>query len=368
MLENDKDKMFAFWLVGIGGVGSKTIGKLMDFFGSEREIFNAKPDDIYKVPGIRKEIIQKIIDSRNYVKIQKRWENLCEKNIGFTYIGASDYPEKLKNIYDPPYNLFYKGELPDPSKPAVAVVGARNAAYEARCTAEKFGRELAKYGVQVISGLARGIDIKSQIGAMSVVTGKTFGVLGCGIDICYPKQHINEYMMMQTRGGIISEYAPGTFPAAGNFPRRNCIISGLSDGILVIQAGKKSGSLITAELGLEQGKDIFVVPGSINDDFYQGSKELIKNGAALVTNGRDILDALGIFYSEDVNFKNKKNNLLLETAEKIVYASLSLEPAHVSEVAEQTGMRIPVVMDKLISLELKGLVTTIGNNYYAIKI
>lgn len=368
MLKNEEDKMFACWLGSISGVGCKTIWKLIDFFGDEREIFNAKADDIYEVQGIRKDIARKVIESRDYSNIEKKWKYLRDKNIGFTYISAPDYPQKLKNIYDPPYSLFYKGNLPDRSKPAVAVVGARNAAYEAKCVAEKFGRELAKYGVQVISGLARGVDIKSQIGAMSVVTGRTFGVLGCGIDMCYPRQHINEYMMMQTRGGVISEYAPGVFPSAGNFPRRNRIISGLSDGILVIQAGKNSGSLITAELGLEQGKDIFVVPGSINDDFYQGSNELIKNGAALVTNVRDILDALGIFYSEDVNFKNKKNNLLLETAEKIVYASLSLEPAHVSEVAEQTGMRIPIVMDKLISLELKGLVTMVAGNYYAIKI
>ena len=145
---------------------------------------------------------------------------------------------------------------------------------------------------------------------------KTFGVLGCGIDICYPKQHINEYMLMQERGGVISEYSPGVSPVAGNFPRRNRIISGLSDGILVIQAGKKSGSLITAELGLEQGKEVFVVPGSINDDFYQGSNELIKNGAALVTTSRDILDGLGIFYSEDINFKNKKIIFCLKPLKK----------------------------------------------------
>lgn len=368
MSENSEDKMYAYWLSSINGVGCKTIGKLLDYFGEEREIFNAACDDIYKVQGIRTDIKNKIIESRNYNEIEKKWKDLCEKNIGFVYMGSDDYPQKLGNIYEPPYSLFYKGELPDPSKPAVAVVGARNAAYEARSTAEKFGRELAKYGVQVISGLARGVDIKSQLGAMSVVNGKTFGVLGCGIDMCYPKQHINEYMTMQMRGGVISEYAPGVFLSPGNFPRRNRIISGLSDGILVIQAGKKSGSLITAELGLEQGKDIFVVPGSINDDFYQGSNELIKNGAALVTNVRDILDALGIFYSEDIEFKNKKNNLLLETTEKIVYASLSLEPAHVSEVARQTGMKIPVVIDRLISLELKGLVTMVGSNYYAIKI
>lgn len=365
---NDKNKIFAYWLSTINGVGQKTIEKLLDYFDSEMEIFNAEADKFYNIKGIKPDILKKIINSKNYNSIQSRWKKLNDSNIGFTYINADDYPQKLKNIYEPPYSLFYKGELPDASKPSVAIVGARNASYETKCIAEKFGRELAKYGIQIISGLARGVDIKGQSGAMSVVNGKTFGVLGCGIDICYPKQHIGEYMKMQERGGLISEYAPGVFPAAGNFPRRNRIISGLSDGILVIQAGNKSGSLITAELGLEQGKDIFVVPGSINDDFYQGSNRLIKNGAALVTNVRDILDALGIFYSEDIDLKNKKNNLLLETTEKIVYASLSLEPAHVSEVAKQTGMKIPVVMDRLISLELKGLATMIGSNYYAIKI
>ena len=276
MKEYDENQIFAFWLSSINGVGSKTIQKLLCYFEDEKGIFNAKIEELYRVEGIRKEIIQKIVQSRNCKEIEKAWKNLTESKIKFTYLSSKDYPVKLKNIYEPPYSLFYRGNLPDTSKPAVAVVGARNATYEGRCIAEKFGRELARYGVQVISGLARGIDINSQKGAMSVVSGKTFGVLGCGIDICYPKQHMNEYIMMQSKGGVISEYSPGVSPVAGNFPRRNRIISGLSDGILVIQAGKKSGSLITAELGLEQGKDVFVVPGSINDEFYNGSNELIK--------------------------------------------------------------------------------------------
>lgn len=224
-MKKGEDILYPFWLSCIQGVGTKTRERLINYFGSEKAVFQADSEKLYEVNGIRKDVIQKLIDSRNIENINKKWQKMCDAGTKFTYIGAEDYPEKLKNIYDPPYSLFYRGELPDNNKPAVAVVGARNATYEGRCIAEKFGRELAKYGVQVISGLARGVDIKSQTGAMSVVRGRTFAVLGCGIDICYPRQHINEYIMMQTRGGVISEYAPGVSPVAGNFPRRNRIIS-----------------------------------------------------------------------------------------------------------------------------------------------
>ncbi len=188
------------------------------------------------------------------------------------------------------------------------------------------------------------------------------------MDICYPRQNIEEYMLIQESGGIISEYPPGMPPVAGNFPMRNRIISALSDGVLIIEAGEKSGSLITAEFGIEQGKDIFVVPGDIDNKLYYGSNKLIKNGAALVTNIEDIMDALGIFYDCNIESQKKKVEVVLETSEKIVYASLSLEPAHVSEIASRTGFGIQRTMEILIGLELKHFVCMAGNNYFAIKI
>jgi DNA processing protein len=248
----------------------------------------------------------------------------------------------------------------------VAVVGARNASHGGLEIAGKIGRELAENGIGVISGLARGVDIASQRGVLTVAGGRTYGVMGCGIDLCYPAEHIESYMMMQEYGGIISEYCPGVAPIPGNFPMRNRLISGLADGVLVVEAGSKSGSLITAELAMEQGKDVFVVPGDIYKSSYAGSNHLIQNGAALVTGTRDIMDALGIFMDEDVSGHKKKCEVMLETAEKIVYSYLGLEPIQVSEISRMSGYSLPRTMELLLSMELKGVVKQIGNQYYAI--
>ena len=210
--------------------------------------------------------------------------------------------------------------------------------------------------------------LQDSLNANGYISWRVLNKGVCGVDICYPRQNIEEYMLIQESGGIISEYPPGMPPVAGNFPMRNRIISALSDGILIIEAGEKSGSLITAEFGIEQGKDIFVVPGDIGNKLYYGSNKLIKNGAALVTNIEDIMDALGIFYDCNIESQKKKIEVVLETSEKIVYASLSLEPAHVSEIASRTGFGIQRTMEILIGLELKHFVCMAGNNYFAIKI
>ena len=248
----------------------------------------------------------------------------------------------------------------------MAVVGARNASHAGMETAKQIGRELAENGIAVVSGLARGVDIAAQRGVLTVAGGRTYGVLGCGIDRCYPDNHIESYMLMQENGGVISEFSPGMPPYPGNFPMRNRIISGLSDGILVIEAGQKSGSLITAELGVEQGKDVFVVPGGIYDQCYKGSNSLIKNGAFLVTQTRDILDGLGIFLDEDASVRKKKCEVMLETSEKIVYSYLGLEPIHISELVRMSGLPVQRIMQLVLSLEMKGVIKQIGNQYYAI--
>lgn len=363
-----EDKHYSYWLANIPGIGCVKISRLIEYFGSAHDVYMSDEDELKLIEGISEKDVHNIIKSRDEKKIIYAFESTVNSGVKITYKGDDDYPTRLKNIYNAPFCLYYKGRLPDEDKPAVAIVGARNASYEGLQIAEKFGRELAGYGVQIISGLARGIDISSQRGAISVAGGRTYGIMGCGIDICYPLQHIDEYMLIQQYGGIISEYPPGVKALAYNFPMRNRIISGLSDGILVIEAGEKSGSLITAEDGMEQGKDIFVVPGSIMNPLYKGGNSLIKQGAAVITDTIDILDALGIFYDNGIEDKMRKNDVLLETSEKIVYASLSLEPAHISEIAQRTGISVQKTMDLLISLEMKKLIRMVGNNYYAINL
>lgn len=363
-----ENELYAYWLSTIKGIGRIKIGRLLDYFGSEKEIFCATKEMLSCVEGIRDKDVHEILSGRERDKVRLSYEEMIKKNIKFTYRGHADYPDKLKNIYDAPYSLFYKGRLPENGKKAVAVVGARNVSHSGSVVAGKMGKQLAENGVQVISGLARGVDVCAQRATLSIAGSRTFAVMGCGADICYPRQNIDEYMLIQEHGGIISEFAPGMPPVAGNFPMRNRIISGLSDGVLVIEAGKKSGSLITAECAVEQGRDVFVVPGNVDNKLYYGSNELIKNGAALVTDISDVMDALGIFYDVSIEDRKKKIEVVLETSEKIVYASLSLEPAHVSEVAFRTGFTIQRTMEILLELELKHFVVMTGNNYYAVSI
>ena len=359
------EELLAIWITGIPGFGSVKIRKLLKKYGSLSELFYLK-ESLLEETAMTQKQRQEFIKSRNLDRIKNQYEQMKKDGTKFTYLFKKDYPQKLKNISSPPFGLFYKGNLPKDTQPVVAVVGARNATHAGREIASRLGKELAENGITVVSGLARGIDIAAQRGVLSVAGGKTYGVLGCGIDQCYPLQHIESYTLMQENGGVLSEYPPGMPPLSRNFPLRNRIISGLSDGILVIEAGKKSGSLITAEMGLEQGKDIFVVPGDIYNPCYEGSNQLIQNGAALVTKTRDILDGLGIFLDEDVSQRKKKCEVLLETTEKIVYSYLGLEPIHLSEIVKISGFPAQSVMAALVSMEIKGVVKDIGNQYFAV--
>lgn len=359
-------KVMAFWLVNQPGIGRKKIQILWDYFGSIEEIFFSKEHTLQQVPGISDREQKILQQDREYPFWQEKLCYLQQRGIRFIWQKDPEYPARLCRIPDPPFALYVRGEIPDNDKPAVAIVGSRNASHEGLEIARKFGRELAENGIRIISGLARGIDVTAQRGALEIPAGRTYGVLGTGIDICYPRNHIETYMQISRQGGLISEYAPGTQGRAGMFAVRNRIISGLADGILVIEAGENSGSLITAETGLDQGREIFVVPGSILNPSYRGSNRLLQEGACFVTQVRDILDGLGIFYDEDVSLKKKKIELMLETPEKIVYAILGFDPIHISDLTERTGLPVTEVMDSLGNLERKKLIRMVGNHYYAL--
>ncbi len=377
-LNENTERFYAFWLCSLPGIYPHHIQVLLKKFGTCKEIFYAErktlehaiqrkapePDGNFKGSLLA----EKILENKNIKTIQNDYEAMTKKGIHFVYREEADFPEKLKNIPDAPFGLFYKGKLPSATLPSVAVVGARKATGAGKQIAEKLGYELAANGVQVISGLAYGIDICSQKGAVNWKTGHTFSVFGTGVDICYPRSHIEMYMKIQENGGLISEYPLGTPPLPAHFPIRNRIISGLSDGVLIVEARKKSGSLITAECALEQGREIFVVPGMMCDPQYEGGNELLKSGAVLVTDVKDILDGLGIYLDMDMVERKKKTNILLETTEKMVYASLSLEPIHISELSAELDIGPGKLMETLFSLQKKGVAKMVGNNYFILKI
>jgi DNA processing protein len=256
--------------------------------------------------------------------------------------------------------------MPDTKKKKVAVVGARNADHAGVEISKKLSKGMADYGIDVISGLAYGIDSAAHTGALSSLNGETYAILGCGVDICYPRKNMEIYREIVLRGEIISEYPPGAEPKAGYFPMRNRIISGIADAVLIVEAGEKSGSLITANLALEQGKDVFVVPGDINSLLYKGSNKLIKEGANVVTCIKDIMDGLGLFYDDDIDDFKNKNLTHLSQNERMIYECLNLNPVHITQLSYATGLEIKDVINIITNLVLKGLVKEIGVNYYAV--
>ena len=296
-------------------------------------------------------------------KTEEFREKLKEKDIKMVCVGDRDYPEQLLPYGDKPEVLFYKGRLPDKDKPIVAMVGARACSNYGRTMAKKIAGDLAYNNVQIISGMARGIDTYSQLGAVEA-GGATFAVLGCGVDICYPTENIELYENIIKTGGVISEYPPGDKPLAWHFPMRNRIISGLADKVIVVEAKEKSGSLITVEWALEQGKDVMAVPGRVNDKLSEGCNRLIRSGAGLVRGAKDIMEELKyeVFNKESGKTFNEK---ILEKDFLLLYSELGLQPKSIDELMEETGIEYGTLADMLLQLQLRGLVEQPSDNYYS---
>ena len=278
-------------------------------------------------------------------------------------IGDSEYPERLKHIKDAPKTLYVVGNLPDPNKKAVSIVGARNSSEYGSTLAKTLGKVLSVNGVEIISGLALGIDTMGHVGALEV-NNTTYAVLGCGVDICYPAYNRNVYdKIIECGGGIISELPNGTLPLPFNFPRRNRIISALSDVVIVVEARENSGSLITSDYALEQGKTIFACPGRVGDLFSKGTNNLIKEGAYILTSVDDVLEHLGLVV--DGLLPKKTIDLsTLDYYEKMIYDLLENDILHIDEIVEKTKLPIEKCINVLMALELNNLVSMTICNYY----
>lgn len=284
---------------------------------------------------------------------------------GIRYIskGTREFPSRLLELSDCPKGIYVKGSLPDSKKKTVAIVGARMCTPYGRATASCFARVLAAHDVQIISGLALGVDGAAHEGAL-LAGGTTFAVLACGVDICYPRSNIGLYEQMKDTGGILSEEPPGCPPLARLFPKRNRIISALSDLVLVVEARHKSGSLITADFAMEQGRDIFAVPGRLEDELSRGCNELIEQGAGIALSPERLLESMGKICEESDNLKKTKENVLARE-ENMVYSCLRLQPKSLEELCRETGYSVTAVMESVMLLQLRGLVKEIGRNRYS---
>ena len=293
-------------------------------------------------------------------------ENTIHKPMpeGIRYIEKTnpDFPKKLLELHDCPEGIYVRGALPDPKKKTVAIVGARMCTPYGRAMASYFARVLAANDVQVISGLALGIDGAAHEGAL-IGKGKTFAVMAGGVDICYPRSHIGIYEQIRKNGGILSEEPCECPPIARLFPKRNRIISVLSDLVLVVEARQKSGSLITADFAAEQGRDLFVVPGRLDDELSRGCNELISQGAGIALSPESLLEIMGKCSEKSDNSETFMQNALARQ-ENMVYSCLSLQPKTLEELCIETKLSFSQVTESVMLLQLKGMVKEIGRNRY----
>ncbi len=353
---------YKYWLANLNEIGTREKIQLKEIFGSEEEIYRAveypkrMPDMISQDT---KERLQK-------GKREKAWENAYEefrkKGVRLVCYQDPDYPKQLAEIHDPPYCLYVKGKLPPQSQKIVGVVGARNCSAYGRTVAENIGKELALHGVGVVSGLAYGIDAAAHHGALSG-GGDTYAILGCGVDVCYPTANRELYQRIDGSGGIVSEYFMGCPPKKELFPHRNRIISALAEALIVVEAKRRSGSLITADRALEQGKAVYAVPGRISDSLSYGTNWLLSQGAAPFFSMEEFLKDMGIS-GEEMGLHKKLIEFPLEKNERLVYSVLDLTPQHLESVIEKTGLTFADVLRGLAGLQKRGYVKEIYKNHY----
>lgn len=293
----------------------------------------------------------------------KTSEKEHDKKVYYYKKKHEQYPEKFRELYDAPEGIYVQGELPEPGRPAVAVVGARMCSNYGKKQAYAFGKYLAQHGVAVISGLARGVDGYAHEGALDG-GGKTYAVLGCGLDHCYPAEHKMLWSrIVESGGGIISEFPMCTPPQPWMFPKRNRLISALSDLVLVVEAKEKSGSLITADCALEQGKTVYAVPGRVDDKLSFGCNRLIFQGAGIAFSPECLLSELHIDSTKEKS-KNEKIKFGLASDLNLVYSCLDFEPQNLDEIVRQTDMSLARVSEILLRLELDGYVQQAGKNKF----
>jgi len=361
------DDIYMLWLSSlVHHIGSRKLNFLLERFGSASAIFKAPLAELQEAMPLAHNAFGQISKHRNLEYIEALLTKM--ENFGIAYVSRNNvrFPSLLKEIPDPPIGIFFIGVLPADNTEKVAIIGSRRCSEYGLLTARLLAQPLAAAGVVVVSGMARGVDSMAHRGAL-MGNGITIAVLGCGVDICYPSENKQLKEEIIKRGCVISEYPPGVRPAPAFFPARNRIISGLCRGVVVTEAGIKSGTLITVDQAQEQGREVLAVPGNISSKLSQGTNQLIRDGAFPVSDHQDIINALGIILApaqqEPEKIKqNSKFNLAPD--EKRVYDSLSLEPISFDMLANVTSIDIGKLHLICVGLELKGLARKLSGSRY----
>ena len=358
------DKRYWIGFNLIKGIGAVRMQALLRHFGDLEAAWKAAPFELARA-GLGGKVIERIVQARQNVDLEKLWRKIESQGIKILTWEDETYPQRLKEIDQPPPVLYIRGDyLPDDLF-AVAIVGTRRVTPYGRQITEELAAYLATNGITVISGLARGVDAIAHQTALKA-GGRTIGVLGSGVDKIYPPEHRGLAEKMMVQGAIVSDYAPGTPPDAANFPPRNRIVSGLSLAVVVIEAGETSGALITAEFAAEQGREVFAVPGSILAPQSKGTNKLIQNGALPLLSVNDLMQALDLTRMGE--HKAARKLIPSDETEARLLNVLGEEPLHVDEIRNQTELPIERVSATLALMELKGMVRQVGGmNYVAVR-
>jgi DNA processing protein len=341
----------------ICGIGNVNYKNLLDHFGSPEKIFEAEPEELRKVAGITTKAVESILKFRSFPDIDRELDLIDSKKINIITLNSPGYPENLKNIYDPPPFLYVKGQIKKEDNNAFAVVGSRNTSEYGVIATEEISRQLALRGITIVSGMARGIDSYAHQAALAC-RGRTIAVLGSGVDVIYPAENRKLYHAIAEHGAVISEYPMGTAPHSYNFPARNRIISGLSTGVLVAEASLKSGSLITARLALEQGRDVFAIPGNVFSYKCKGTNKLLRSGAKLVESADDIIEELQFKVDAYAQIAKKEVGRILDLnpETQIIYELIQEEPVQINDLIIKSELSFSRLSSILLDLELSNLI------------
>ena len=372
-----------YWIAlkSIDGIGNASFQPLLDHFGSPAAVFSTTVHNLSAIPGISKKSAAAIVSFKDWDKILRQMDALDKMGISVVTCLDELYPHNLLNIYDRPAFFYVLGRLDNEDVP-LAIVGSRNASTYGRYTTDRISRELALRGITIVSGMARGIDSCAHRGALAA-KGRTIAVLGSGLDVIYPPENKKLFDAISSNGAVISEFPLGTQPLSYNFPARNRIISGLSYGVVVVEAGEKSGSLITAKLAMEQGREVFAIPGAIDSASSRGTNSLIKQGAKLVENIDDILEDIlpqleqspaqptrhkqEILFADADSTNAEQKVESLSPTEQTILKKMLQEKMHADDIIAGTGLPVADVLSALITLELKEIIIQHPGKLFSLK-
>ncbi len=338
----------------VPGIGPARLSRLIEYFGSVQAAWEASLPELMRC-GLEGKLCEALIAARRSVDLDRLLEQAASQDVTLLCVEDQEYPERLRRTPAPPPLIYLRGSFTPADEWAVAIVGTRNITNYGRDAAYELARGLAEAGVTIISGLALGVDAVAHQAALDA-GGRTIAVLGSGVDKPYPERNRTLARRMLTQGALISDYPLGTAPAPLNFPPRNRLISGLAAGVVVVEAGEKSGALITVNFALEQGREVFAVPGPVFSRASVGPHQLIRDGATLVTSAQDVLETLGWHHAASISAISADEPLPDDPQEAALLEHVGLEPQHVDVLVRSSGLPAPTVSAVLSMLELKGFV------------